>query len=101
MRTCSQPISAIYVGSSFGKVRRSGTGLPRSRSLDPQQLGSIDWKREVAKAVELEANHWESRTLQATLRRMEMWEWLTHTPSMRPYMKKNFSLGWAPTSWHG
>lgn len=82
---------------------KAGPLSRREKTLSPEQTGSVDWRTEVAKALEEESVAWEARTMNAVFRRMEMYEWLLAAPSMRPHMKKNFSYGtsWAPTSWHG
>lgn len=75
----------------------------RIKTLDATLLGSVDWQKEARLALEREASDWETRTTRAVARRMEMFEWLAAQPSMRTYMKKNFTYGvtWAPTSWRG
>ncbi len=107
MPSTLQTLSNAYLAVTRPGVRaiRTSPGVTsrRLKTLSPEQTGSVDWKREVGEALERESEAWEYRTLNAVLRRMEMYEWLLQAPSMRPYMKKNLSYGtsWAPTSWHG
>lgn len=98
-----QDYSSTIFMSSRSLRGAPGTVQRRTKLVGPTLRGSVDWKAELARALEKETYDWERRTANAVARRMEMFEWLSAQPSMRSYLKKSFTYGvtWAPSSWRG